>query len=92
MTQCIIDECGMCMEPETLVPLVSHKPAQVVLIGDHKQLRPIVSNPIAKELGLEISMFERQANLCKNKYGKSFKVIMLREQYRMVGGSKFNDL
>ena len=39
IVQCIIDEAGMCNEPETLIPLVSTNPCQVVLIGDHKQLR-----------------------------------------------------
>ena len=37
--QCIVDEAGMCNEPETLIPLVSTNPLQIVLIGDHKQLR-----------------------------------------------------
>ena len=26
ITQCVIDECGMCTEPETLIPLISLKP------------------------------------------------------------------
>jgi hypothetical protein len=29
VTQCIIDECGMCQEPESLIPLVAFKPKQV---------------------------------------------------------------
>ena len=33
--QVIIDECGMCMEPESLVPLVAVKPEQIVLIGGY---------------------------------------------------------
>ena len=37
--QCIVDEAGMCNEPETLIPLVNTKPSQIVLIGDHQQLR-----------------------------------------------------
>ena len=75
VTQCIIDECGMCTEPESLIPLTCHKPQQVVLIGDHKQLRPIVKQPTAKELGLERSLFERYAK----------EAILLDMQYRMVG-------
>ncbi len=74
IVQCIIDECGMCMEPESLVPLVKHKPEQVVLIGDHKQLAPIVMEPTAQRLGLSVSLFERYAK----------KAIMLDTQYRMV--------
>ena len=35
MTQIIVDECGMCMEPESLIPIVGFKSAQqVALIGN----------------------------------------------------------
>ncbi len=74
IAQCIIDECGMCTEPESLIPLVNHKPEQVVLIGDHKQLAPIILEHTAKKLGLGVSLFERYAK----------KAIMLDIQYRMV--------
>jgi hypothetical protein len=75
VAQIIIDECAMCMEPETLIPLVSFRSAEkIVLIGDHKQLQPIVKNRNAKSLGLGKSLFERYAK----------KVTMLEEQYRMV--------
>jgi hypothetical protein len=75
VAQIIIDECAMCMEPETLIPLVTFRSAEkIVLIGDHKQLQPIVMNRDAKLLGLGKSLFERYA---KN-------VTMLEEQYRMV--------
>jgi len=63
------------METECLVPLVSFKSTdQVVLIGDHKQLQPIVFNTTAKNLGLEKSLFERYKN----------RALMLTQQYRMV--------
>ncbi|XP_071943704.1 3'-5' exoribonuclease HELZ2-like [Antedon mediterranea] len=71
--QCIIDEAGMCSEPESLIPLVMCSPYQVVLIGDHKQLRPIITEERAKHLGMEISLLER--------YQK--KKMMLTKQYRM---------
>ena len=51
---------------------------KVVLIGDHKQLRPIVMNNTARRLGLEKSLFERYAVM------KTTGLIMLNEQYRMV--------
>ncbi|XP_038048815.1 helicase with zinc finger domain 2-like [Patiria miniata] len=73
IVQCIIDEAGMCNEPETLIPLVSTNPCQVVLIGDHKQLRPIIQEKTAQILGMEISLLE--------KYEK--KAHMLTMQYRM---------
>ena len=74
--QCIVDECGMCMEPETLIPIVYSEASQVVLIGDHKQLQPIVKNRLATSLGLRTSMFERFSDYA----------FMLEEQYRMLSG------
>ncbi|XP_065501995.1 3'-5' exoribonuclease HELZ2 [Caloenas nicobarica] len=72
--QIIIDECAMSTEPETLIPLVSHhRAAKVVLLGDHKQLRPVVNNDFCKSLGMEVSLFER--------YHK--QAFMLDTQYRM---------
>uniref|UniRef100_A0A1I8GBN5 RNB domain-containing protein n=1 Tax=Macrostomum lignano TaxID=282301 RepID=A0A1I8GBN5_9PLAT len=90
-SQIIIDEAGMCTEPETLVPLVdcsfnstaagasgsakraSYFAERLVLIGDHKQLRPIIRNKTAEQLGLGVSLFERH----------SHRAIMLSYQYRM---------
>ncbi|NXF32029.1 HELZ2 Helicase, partial [Nyctibius bracteatus] len=72
--QIIIDECAMSTEPETLIPLVSHKHAEkVVLLGDHKQLRPVVNNDLCKSLGMETSLFERYRH----------QAWMLDTQYRM---------
>ena len=72
--QCIVDECGMCLEPESLVPITCSRARQVILIGDHKQLQPIIQDNVAKSLGLNVSMFERL----------STRAIMLEIQYRMV--------
>ncbi|XP_033739216.1 LOW QUALITY PROTEIN: helicase with zinc finger domain 2-like [Pecten maximus] len=74
--QCIIDESGMCTEPETMVPIIATEAKQVVLIGDHKQLQPIIMSRAAKELGLDISLFERYAKRKKH-------LTMLKQQYRM---------
>eukprot|EP00058_Branchiostoma_floridae_P017947 XP_002603436.1 hypothetical protein BRAFLDRAFT_222600 [Branchiostoma floridae] len=71
--QCIIDEAGMCMEPESLIPISSFPLQQVVLIGDHQQLQPIVAQPDARDLGLGVSLFQRHAE----------KAFMLQIQYRM---------
>ena len=65
----------MCMELESLVPITSSKARQVVLIGDHKQLQPIIQDNLAMSLGLGVSMFERLSERAK----------MLELQYRMVG-------
>lgn len=75
--QVIIDECGMCSEPESMVPIIATHASQVVLIGDHKQLRPIISCREAAELGLEKSLFERYST-------DKQLMTMLEEQYRMV--------
>lgn len=79
IAQIVIDECAMCMEPESLIPLVSFPETErVVLIGDHKQLQPIIMNQEAKKLGLNISLFQRYAELEHKHF------VMLDIQYRMV--------
>ncbi|XP_068675109.1 3'-5' exoribonuclease HELZ2-like isoform X2 [Montipora foliosa] len=74
--ECIVDECGMCMETESLVPITSSGARQVVLIGDHKQLQPVIQDHVAKTLGLSVSMFERHSK----------RAMMLKLQYRMHKG------
>ena len=76
--QCIIDECGMCTEPETLLPMILSE--KVILVGDHKQLQPVVISKAAESLGLKISMFQR---LFEDKKMSRY-CTMLTEQYRMV--------
>ena len=66
----------MCMEPESLVPITCSGARQVVLIGDHKQLQPVIKDHVAKTLGLSVSMFERHSK----------RALMLKLQYRMVMG------
>ena len=64
----------MCMELESLVPITCSEARQVVLIGDHKQLQPIIKDNLAMKLGLSVSKFERL----------SVRAKMLELQYRMV--------
>ncbi|XP_050999964.1 helicase with zinc finger domain 2 [Acomys russatus] len=72
--QILIDEAGMATEPETLIPLVYFSKAKkVVLLGDHKQLRPVVKNEQLRNLGMDRSLFER--------YHRD--ALMLDTQYRM---------
>ena len=84
IAQCIVDECGMANEPETIAAasLCDH----VVLIGDHKQLQPIIKYSPAKECGLGISLFERYASMIERSDNDQFKnhLITLQIQYRMV--------
>ena len=79
VTQLIIDECGMSMEADSVIPLATFNTVkQVVLIGDHKQLQPIIGNRDAKALGLDRSLFERYSASDEG------RIFMLDEQYRMV--------
>ncbi|KAJ7999581.1 hypothetical protein DPEC_G00195900 [Dallia pectoralis] len=73
LKQIIVDECAMATEPEVFIPLVTHKPEQIVLLGDHKQLQPITSSDLAARLGMRKSLFERYME----------KALMLDTQYRM---------
>jgi regulator of nonsense transcripts 1 len=45
-------------EPSVLVP-ITHGCRQLVLLGDHRQLRPTVVSDAAAEGGLRFSLFER---------------------------------
>ena len=74
--QVIIDECGMCTEPEAIATIIATRAKQVVLIGDHMQLQPIVVCPEARRLGLQKSLFER--------YKDDEHIVQLQFQYRMV--------
>ena len=65
----------MCIEADTLCGISGSDANQVVLIGDHKQLQPIIQCEKAKDLGLGISMFQRYSECA----------LMLEIQYRMVG-------
>ncbi|XP_071329186.1 3'-5' exoribonuclease HELZ2-like isoform X2 [Trachinotus anak] len=75
--QILIDECAMATEPQALIPLVCNKPEKIVLIGDHKQLRPIVKNERVRRLGMAKSLFERYYTIQEN------RAVMLDTQYRM---------
>ena len=53
-----LDEASMSTEPATLIPLMKGC-RHVSLIGDHKQLPPVILSSEAREQGLAISLFER---------------------------------
>ncbi|XP_011437288.3 3'-5' exoribonuclease HELZ2 [Magallana gigas] len=71
--QLVIDEAGMCTEPESIAAIIASKAEQVVLIGDHKQLQPVLKSTFAAKLGLRKSLFERYCD----------RAMMLQIQYRM---------
>lgn len=71
----LIDESTQSAEPECMIPLVLGC-KQVVLVGDHQQLGPVIMNKKAAKAGLNQSLFERLVNLGR-------KPSMLNTQYRM---------
>ncbi|KAJ2882168.1 ATP-dependent RNA helicase [Coemansia asiatica] len=54
----LVDESTQASEPECLIPLVMGA-RQIVLIGDHQQLGPVVVSKTAASAGLSQSLFER---------------------------------
>jgi len=71
----LIDESTQSAEPECMIPLVLGC-KQVVLVGDHQQLGPVIMNKKAAKAGLNQSLFERLVSLGLNP-------IRLNVQYRM---------
>ena len=72
----LIDEATQCCELESMVPVV-HGCKHLTLIGDQKQLGPVIIHPQAKKFGMNISLFERMIKLYPQLY------TMLTIQYRM---------
>ncbi len=71
----LIDESTQSAEPECMIPLVLGC-KQVVLVGDHQQLGPVIMNKKAAKAGLNQSLFERLVVL-------GCAPIRLNVQYRM---------
>ena len=71
----LIDESTQSAEPECMIPLVLGC-KQVVLVGDHQQLGPVIMNKKAAKAGLNQSLFERLVVL-------GCAPIRLQVQYRM---------
>lgn len=73
--QVLIDESTQATEPECLLPITLGA-RQVVLVGDHCQLGPVVMNKLAERNGLSQSLVERMI-LC------GVRPVRLQVQYRM---------
>lgn len=62
-----VDECGQAIEPEVLIPIAgvlttdqkTKMTGQLILVGDPKQLGPILRSRLASEMGLGMSLLER---------------------------------
>ena len=78
----LIDESTQATEPECLIPLVLGA-KQVVLVGDHCQLGPVIMCKKAARAGLSQSLFERLVML-------GIKPIRLQVQYRMHPCLRYN--
>ena len=77
------DESGQALVGETLIPLSLKKDdTTIILVGDPKQLSPIVFSPLAKSYGMEISILERLFNIRKMQIKKNHSKI---NQYLSVG-------
>lgn len=57
----IIDEASQMTEPNVLSALIGGN--ALILVGDHKQLPPVVQSTQAQKKGLSVSLFERLAEL-----------------------------
>ncbi|GMT27754.1 hypothetical protein PFISCL1PPCAC_19051, partial [Pristionchus fissidentatus] len=71
----LIDESTQATEPELLIPIVRGV-RQLILVGDHCQLGPVVMSKKAAKAGLTQSLFERLVMLGN-------RPIRLQVQYRM---------
>ncbi|CAO1360493.1 unnamed protein product [Diamesa serratosioi] len=86
-----IDECGAASEPECLVPIIglgarmNGISTNLVLLGDHKQLGPVLVSDRASNLGLSVSLLERIMLLPKYsnnpRYDNNY-VVQLLDNYR----------
>lgn len=71
----LVDEATQATEPEILLPMLKG-PRQVILIGDHMQLGPVVLSKQAAQGGMNRSLFERMVKL-------GLRPVRLEVQYRM---------
>jgi regulator of nonsense transcripts 1 len=72
----IVDEASMALDPDIMIPLCFN-PKIVVLVGDEKQLGPVVKNASCVKSKYNISLFERLLKV-------GFPPIILKQQYRML--------
>ena len=72
---CIVDEASQITLPVCLGPI--RMAGRFVLVGDHKQLPPLVRNEVARRAGLDISLFKILSDMHPS------AVVRLAYQYRM---------
>jgi DNA replication ATP-dependent helicase Dna2 len=75
----VVDEAGQLTEAGSIA--VISKSDKFILVGDHKQLPPVIQNEEAKKSGLSKSLFERLIDI--NLENRDDVLVTLEEQYRM---------
>jgi helicase MOV-10 len=86
-----IDECAATTEPDACIPILGlgcdegKVTASIVLMGDPKQLPPVISSSVATKLGLNISLMERLMSTKKYKPKPNYNpnyIVQLLDNYR----------
>lgn len=85
----IIDEAAKCFSSELLIPMIRGK--KIILVGDHKQLSPIIEKDILLEMEAEehVTQDEKQLYYNNSLFGIMFDTAdnkiktTLKKQYRM---------
>eukprot|EP00768_Dysnectes_brevis_P006364 gnl/Dysnectes_brevis/4981_a6959_376.p1 GENE.gnl/Dysnectes_brevis/4981_a6959_376~~gnl/Dysnectes_brevis/4981_a6959_376.p1 ORF type:complete len:1050 (+),score=327.54 gnl/Dysnectes_brevis/4981_a6959_376:379-3150(+) len=80
LTHVMVDEAAACLETDVLCALSRAPDAVWVLIGDPRQLGPIVSNNTARQIGFGISLLDRLLS----SPGMSSRSVMLNRNYRSL--------
>ena len=75
----VIDEASQMPEPFALG--IVNNTSKLIMVGDDKQLEPIISSEQASKAGLSVSLFERLDSIFAKRYPNN--IVMLRNQYRM---------
>jgi superfamily I DNA and/or RNA helicase len=82
----IIDEVSKAMPPELILPIL--KAEKVILVGDHKQLPPIIKDvsleDVAEESGVSVEMLDFERTIFEDLIERNpNSFVMLDTQYRM---------
>ena len=74
----IFDESGQCVDPDILIPLV-HGCKQAILVGDHKQLGPVIISRKSQRCRYDLPLMQRLIL-------QGMRPSILKVQYRMHPG------
>lgn len=79
----LVDEASQTLEPSVLIPLLfsCRYHGKLVMIGDQKQLRPMIASPEARKYGFDETLFDRLIDAVID--SPLFSSNLLSTQYRM---------